>query len=149
MTDHTNPADADRVSFLDAVERVGTTFVQAIIVYVLSTSFTDELFWQGFLTAVVIGAANGVKVLLTVWVPTFTNWWADTAYRVVSTFVSAFAGSYVAVEFLDIGDLSYAAQAAGAAAMSALVVLKAVIALRRPPGITPASLVTARGNLAA
>lgn len=147
-----NPDDVsstDRTSFLDAVERVSVTFLQAVIVFILATPAIDEGFYRGLATAVIIGAADGVKVLLTVWVPTIRSWWLDTLYRTVSTFVVAFAGQVAAVEILDTISLSWAQTVATSSAMAALSVLKALIARRRPPGITPASLITARGDLAA
>lgn len=149
MTDTPAVPDADRTSFLDAVERVSVTFLQALIVYVLAAPAIDDGFLRGLATAVVIGAADGVKVLLTVWVPTFRSWWADTAYRTGSTFVVAFVGQVAAVEVLETIDLSWIQNVAISSGMAALAVLKAVIARRRPPGITPASLVTARGEIAA
>ena len=149
MTGYTEISSTDRPSFLDAVERVTATFVQALIVFVLAAPVIDDGFLRSLLTVAIIAAADGVKVLLTVWVPTFDTWLADAAYRTVSTFVVGFAGQVAAVEVLDAISLTWAQNVAISSAMAALAVLKALIARRRPPGITPASLITASGDLAA
>lgn len=143
------PVSSQRTDLLDALERIGTTIVQAVIVYVLAAQQIDGTFWRGLLVTLIIGVASGVKVLATTWVPVIESWWWDTVYRVASTFVVAVAGQFAAVEVLDVITMSWAENVLAAAAMSALVVLKAAVARRRPPGITPASLITSRGDLAA
>ncbi|MEO6570376.1 MAG: hypothetical protein ABIO83_02405 [Ilumatobacteraceae bacterium] len=137
------------LTFRDAFERVATTIIEAILAYLISTSFTDDDFWRGFLVVLVVGVASGLKVLFTQWVPTFQSWTADMIYRAVSTFVVTFAGAYAAAGFLDIVNTSVAEQAAFAGITAALSVVKSGIAIRRPAGVTPASLVTPAGNLAA
>lgn len=141
-----------RVTLLDTAERVGTTFAEAVLVYViagLTADNTADAFWRGLLVAAVVAAANAIKVLLTTWVPVIDSWLWDTVYRAVSTFVVAAAGSLVSVQFLDLVDIGFWRGVGLAALTAALSVVKSGIASRRPPGVTPASLVTRTGDLAA
>lgn len=131
------------LKFRDAVERVVTTFFESVIAYLLATQWTDDTFMQGLATAAIVAGANAVKMLLTLWVPVIANPIYDVAYRVASTFVVAFAGSYASAEWFDIIDASYAEQALTAAATAGLALIKAVLASRKPDTITPASLALA------
>lgn len=137
--------------FLDVAERVGTTFLEALIVYVIAglADVGGDGFWRGLTVAAVVAGANAIKVLLTTWVPTFNSWPADTAYRAASTFVVAAVGGLVSVEWFDLLDVSFWRNIGLAGATAGLAVLKAAVASRRPPGVTPASLVTRTGDLAA
>jgi hypothetical protein len=131
------------LSVADIVERVVTTFLQAAVAYALVTPLSDDRFAEGLLVVLIIAAANLVKIGLTTWVPTFTNWWVDAAYRVASTFVVSVAGSLVAIEWFDIVSMDFWKQVVGAAFAAALALLKAILAARRPNTVTPASLALA------
>jgi hypothetical protein len=131
------------IKFRDAAERVVVTFVQAVLGYLVATSFTDSTFWQGLAVTATVAGASAVKVLLTLWVPVITNPIHDVTYRVASTFVVTFVGAYSAATWLDIVDTSTAEQAGLAAITAGLSVLKASLAAPKPNTITPASLARA------
>jgi len=137
-----------REFIVDLVERVGTTLVEAVAVYIVATPIIDEEFYRGLLVALVIAAANVIKVGLTSWVPLITNRWADLGYRVVSTFVVAVAGSLASVEWLDIIDMGFWRQTVHAAAIAGLALVKGLVAMRmRTATITPASLAPTSATL--
>lgn len=131
------------IKFRDALERVVTTMIEAVLAFLISTSFTDDAFWRGLVVVVVVGAANAIKMLLTLWVPTFTVWWHDMAYRTASTFAVTLAGAYASASWFDITSTAFAEQAAFAAITAALAVLKSIVARLRPATVSPASFALA------
>lgn len=131
------------LKFRDAAERVVTTFFEAVIAYLIATSFTDSTFWQGLLVTVVVAGASAVKMLLTLWVPRFQNPIYDVAYRVFSTFVVTLAGAYMSATWFDLFDATFAEQAGYAALTAGLAVLKAVLAAPKANTVTPASFALA------
>lgn len=124
----------------DTAERVGSTVVQALIVYVLGAQAIDGEFWRGLLTVCVIAVVNVVRTALLGWIPAPQTWFADMMVRVVWTFLIALTGSLVSVEWLDLISIEFWHQVVIAAAMSALAVVKALWAKRFPGTISPASL---------
>lgn len=131
----------DSIKFTDAAERVLVTFVQALLGFLIATPFDSVGFWQAFALAGVIAAANAVKTLLTLWVPTFKTFAADLVYRTTSTFLVVLAGFYAGAQWVDIIDYDWSKSAAYAALVAALAVLKGTIASAFVQDtITPASL---------
>lgn len=140
---------ADTNEMLDAVERIGMSVAQQIIVLLMGATALDLSLVESIAVVVLVGVANLVLVLATVWVPVIRSWWLDTLYRIARTFAVSAAAQYATVQALDDVDLAFNQGVAVAAAMAALATLKAIVARRRPPGVTPASLVTPRGEVAA
>jgi hypothetical protein len=134
----------DSLTFRDAIERVGSTFIQVVLAFLIATPFDSVGFWDAFAVTIVVGVANAVKMLGTLWVPTFKSFLADLSYRVASTFGVTLAGFYASSTWLDLVNEDWHRDIAYAAGVSALAVLKGSLALAYRPGtITPASLVKA------
>ena len=130
--------------FRDTAERVGLTFVEAIITFaVLSGGLS--LSWE---TVIGSGAVTAALVVLKQAVFSFTpptvagNLFLDTVQRVAWSAIQG-AITVAAADAFDWTDGS-AWKAAGAAGlMAALTLVKALIASRRQGTITPASLAPA------
>lgn len=134
----------DSLTFRDAIERVGSTFIQVVLAFLIATPFDSVGFWDAFAVTIVVGLANAVKMLGTLWVPKFKSFVADLLYRVGSTFTVTLAGFYASSEWLNLVNEDWHRDVAYAAGVSALAALKGSLALAyRPNTITPASLAKA------
>lgn len=134
-----------RTRLVDALERVGATLVQSIVVYVLAANEQLEISrWKAIAAAAFPAIANIVLQLVTSWMPKPATFGADLAARTVRTFLVAFAGTAAAAGF-DLFNLAAWKAAVVAAVIAGLAVVKAAIAgylaSKDPtPKITPASL---------
>ena len=134
----------DSLKFTDAAERVLVTFVQALIAFLIANPFDGPGFWDALGLSVVIGVANAAKMLLTLWVPILTGFWADLSYRTVSTFVVGLAGYVAGAAWLDIVSYDFWRSVAYSAGLAALAVIKGGLAkLIAPNALSPASLASA------
>ncbi len=126
--------------FLDLCERVGTTFLEALVVWLLAADQIDKLDYKILFAAAVPAAFNVVKVFLTSWMPQPTNWLLDMLVRVAWTFGLGVSGAAATGGF-DIYSVSAWHALIVGAGMAAGAVLKALVAKRISNTITPASLV--------
>lgn len=126
--------------FLDLAERVGTTFIQSLVVWLLAAESIDTLDIKILLAAAIPAGINIVKVFLTSWMPQPTNWLADMLVRVGWTFGIGVTGAAATGGF-DIYSVSAWQAVFIGAATAAGAVLKALVARRLSDTITPASLI--------
>lgn len=137
-----------KLQIKDALERIGATLVQSLIVYVIAANGPlDVSRGKAIVAALFPGVANLVLQLVTAWVPKPTSFIVDMTSRVVRTFLVAFVGTLAASAF-DVFSAPAWKAASLSAAIAGLAVIKAVIAKfladkdPTPPKISPASLAT-------
>lgn len=137
-----------KLQIKDALERIGATLVQSIIVYVIvANGPLDVSRGKALLAALFPAVANLVLQVVTAWVPKPKAFIVDMTSRVVRTFAVAFVGTLAASGF-DMFSAPAWKAAAISSAIAGLAVIKAVLAKfladKNPdePKITPASLAT-------
>lgn len=134
-----------KVWLKDALERVGATLVQSIVVYVVAANGQLDISrGKAIVAAVFPAVANVVLQMFNRWTPVGRTWLADTILRAIRTFTVAAVGTAAAVGF-DVFDVSAVKAAVISALIAALAVVKAAVAKfladKDPtPKITPASL---------
>lgn len=124
---------------LDLFERVGTTFLEALVVWLLAADQIDQLDVKIFLAAAIPACLNVVKVFLTSWMPTPSSWLLDMLVRSLWTFLLGVLGAATTGGF-DIYNVSAWHAVVVGAGMAAGAVLKGLLAKKISNSITPASL---------
>lgn len=124
----------------DTVERVGTTVLEAALVFVIAANGQlDVSRWRALGAAILPGAFNVIKQAAQSYLPKGKSWASDTALRSGWTFLITWAGAASATGF-DVFDASAVKTAVLAAFVAALAVVKAALAKLKKNTITPASL---------
>lgn len=135
-----------KVQLKDAIERIGATLVQSVIVYVVAANGQlDVSRGKAILAALFPAVANIVLQVVTAWTPKVKTFIGDLTARTIRTFAVALAGTAAAAGF-DVFNVSAWKAAGISAVIAGLAVVKALIAKfladKEPqtPKITPASL---------
>jgi len=137
---------------VDTAERAGSTFVQALIMFLLVAGQTDHSEgWTKAVIAAIFPAVGSVilNAVTTLTLPTITNYWADVAIRIGRTWIATVLGAALADQF-DLFQTSSWKAAAIAGMGAVLVIIKSELARRSTDKrvgvpLTPASLVTVTG----
>ena len=130
---------------VDALERAGSTFVQALLVFlpiVFVGEWTEDG-WKALVAALLPAAGSIILAAVSVPFPAPDSWLVDVILRVVRTFVVTAAGLFAADGF-DLFDGNAWRGVVISSLMAALAVVKGLIARGEPNTVTPASLAPER-----